>query len=226
MKRALILDLETTGTDPTKDKIVEIGMVLYSLEHHTILRCMSALVNSGVGNAAEAVNGIPAAALIGGITVQNAFGHLDAWTKSADVALAHNAAFDCSFLEVNQQARLPWVCTMDDIRWPRPCSSKGLTAIALAHGLGISHAHRALTDCLTIARLLERAHELGTDVQAMIARGMRPKARFVVAASGFDEARNALAKEHGFRWVKPNWVRTMAIDDAADLPFTVRQEVA
>ena len=77
-----------------------------------------------------------------------------------------------------------------------------------------------------MAALFDRAAELGGDIPAMMIHAMRPKARFVVADTNFDEARNALAKEHGFKWEKPNWVRNMAIADAPALPFAVRQVAA
>ncbi len=225
MKRALLLDLETTGIDPKVDRVVEIGMVLYSLEFHTILRCMSAVVDAGIGNAAVAVNGIPATALVGGLSEADAFGYVQEWMACADVVLAHNAAFDLSFLPEALRTTLPVVCTMSDVQWPRSCSSKGLTAIALAHGLGISHAHRALTDCLTIARLLERAHELGADIQAMLARAMVPKSRFVALVS-YDN--RGEAKSAGFQWdpLRKVWHRMMVPSDAAKLPFAVREVAA
>ncbi len=227
MKRALCLDLETSGLDATKDKIVEIGMVLFSLEHHTILKCMSSLVNAGVGNAAEEANGIPASALDDGISVSNAIKHFDAWRDSADVVLIHNARFDRSFLPAETASHAPFVCTMDDVSWPLRCSSKSLTSIALAHGLGISHAHRALTDAMTIARLLERSHEMGADLEAMLRRAMRPKVKLIVVDTGFSKERNEQAKQAGFSFDYPTkqWHRTAFIEDLPlmNLPFAITQ---
>jgi hypothetical protein len=63
------------------------------------------------------------------------------------------------------------------------------------------------------------------DLEAMLARGLRPKARFTVAERGFDEARNALVKANGFTWdaSRREWSRTMAIEDAEALPFRVER---
>ncbi len=78
---------------------------------------------------------------------------------------------------------------------------------------------------VAMARLFTRARELGADLEAMIAKGLRPRALFEVADRGFDANRNEHAKAAGFRWVpeRKSWERTMAIEDAAGLPFRTRQ---
>lgn len=236
MKNVLILDTETDGIDPETNRVLEVGAVLYSLEHATILGCYSALIK-GEGNAAEHVNRIPPAALIDARAPNDVWAVVDRWARKADAFVAHNAAFDRGFTPAQVASVLPWICTCHDIEWPgskvsspidgaRTRPGVSLVATALEHGVGVASAHRAITDCLLLARLFERVHEMGHDVPAMLARGLRPKARFVVADSNFDEKRNALAKAAGFRWEKPHWVRTMAIEDADTLPFAVRQESA
>ena len=236
IRRALILDLETTGVDPVKDRIVEVGLVLYSVAHHTVIRCGSFLVDAGVGNAAERVNRIPAdALLVDGEGESAVWAAVRKWSADADVLLGHNArTFDLLFLPPELRDRLPLVDTCHDIAWPgRPGDAElerpgqGLVALALAHGLGVASAHRALTDCLLIAALLDRVHEHGHDVQAMLVHGLRPKALFVVADTGYSEERNALVKAAGFKWDQPDarrqWSRFRAIDDAGALPFAVRE---
>jgi DNA polymerase-3 subunit epsilon len=221
MKRVLILDTETTGIDPAKDRAIEVGAVLWSVEHRTIDRCYSAILR-GEGNAAEAVNGIPAAALPFATAPDFAWDTVGTMAGGADAFVAHSADFDRGFTPEPLARLLPWICTIDDVQWPRASDSRSLVALALAHGLGISHAHRALTDCLTIARLLERVAEMGHDVGAMLARGLRLKAKFQALVS---YETNALAKTAGFRWdaAAKIWWRKMAVDDVAALPFKVRQ---
>ena len=230
MKLLALLDLETTGLDPAQHRVVEIGVTTWSVVHRCTVRSWSVLMHGGP-NDAEKVNRIPSGLLaaddIPGVSspdvawrnLQNLFGQVDA-------VLAHNATFDRSFIPEHFRDIAPWICTQDDISWPRASSSKKLTEIALAHGLGVSGAHRALADVELIARLLERSAELGVDIEAMLARAARPKKLFAVAAHGFDEARNTLAKEHGFRWEKPNWVRRMPPEDVMSLPFEVKEVAA
>ena len=55
MKRILIVDVETTGVDAAKDRVIELGFVLWSVEHRCILEAYSSLI-SHHENPAEAVN--------------------------------------------------------------------------------------------------------------------------------------------------------------------------
>ncbi len=213
----LILDTETTGTDPATDRIVEIGAVLWSVKHTCVLSAWSELV-VGDGNAAEAINRIPSGALSSGLELAVALGALATLARRADAVVAHNAAFNRAFLGTD--LGLPWVCSMDDLAWPRGSGGRSLTAIALAHDVGIVSAHRALADCLILARLFERVVELGYDVRDMLRLGLRPKATYQALVSYADRE---LAKAAGFTWdgETKRWTRRLAPEDAAGLPFRV-----
>lgn len=220
IRTVAITDTETTGLSPETDRCIEVAVVLWSVEHRTILECFSSLIR-GEGNAAEAINAIPAAVLPSARDPHDVWDRVACLVDKADVMAAHRAEFDRSFYPANLREAKPWLCTKFDVQWPRAKLGAPLTEAALAHGLGISHAHRALTDCLTIARLLERVAEMGHDVGAMIERGLRPKARFVALVSYDDREK---AKAAGFAWdgTRREWSRTMAVADAAELPFKVR----
>lgn len=218
MKNCLIIDTETTGLNPDQDRVIEIGAILYSIELQTSLASMSVLAPGG-DNPCEHINRIPAAAL----ARQNpcvegaAMSLLTEMIADADCFVAHNAAFDESFLKWDQ---LPWVCTKSDFSWPghEHVDGKSLVAIALDHGIGVSTAHRVLADCQLIAALFDRC----SDLPAMFTRAMRPKATFIAKVS-YDDRQ--LAKDAGFTWNPgpKTWTRTMAIEDAALLPFNVQQ---
>lgn len=216
----LILDTETTGVDPRTDVVVELGWVLWSPKFQCILSAATTLVDEGKGNAAEAVNGIPPEALLHiGYSLARAIDDMPHEFVIGAV-MAHNAEFDRSFLP-GLYADRPWICSQDDVDWPRPSTSRSLVALALAHGVGVAAAHRALDDCLTLARLLERAAEM-TDIDALLARALRPRATFraLVSYDGRDAAKNA-----GFRWFPEakEWRRRMAREDVAALSFDVRE---
>jgi DNA polymerase III subunit epsilon len=223
MNNVLIVDVETTGLDPTSDRVIEVGAVLYDVGHRTIRSSYSSLLQ-GDSNAAEAVNAIPASVLPTAPPPDVVWRYIAALSRDVDCFVAHRASFDRSFFPAELAASKPWACSKFDMQWPRAKLGASLTETALAHGLGLSHAHRALTDCLTIARLLERVAEMGCDVGAMLVRALRPKARFVSLAP-FEE--KEVVKAHGFQWepTRRVWAREMAIEDAGDLPFRVRQEV-
>ena len=222
MRRILILDVETTGLDPAKDSVIEVAAILYSVEHATVLSAYSSIMNAAA-NPAEAINRIPPAALTEAPTWDQAWSPIGGMLAVAGAIVAHSAGFDRSFAPLDVQEALPWICSKSDLQWPKQTRPEpSLVALALEHDLGVATAHRAMADCDLLARLFTRARELGADLQAMLARGLRPKAEFVALVSYDDREK---AKTAGFQWDggRKEWRRRMAIDDAAALPFRTRR---
>lgn len=215
-----LLDTETSGLDPAKDPLVEIACVRWSVQHVCVLSAWSTLV-AGDKNEAESVNRIPVGALAKASPREAVFGLLKQIVDKSDVIVAHNAAFDSGFLP---QLGKPWVCSMEDLQWPggKPGGFSSVVGLALANDIAIANAHRALSDCLLLARLFERMVEKGMDVRSMIQHGLRPKATFLSLAP-YEE--REVVKSHGFKWfpAEKAWKRRMAVDDVAGLPFKVRQ---
>jgi len=193
MSLITIIDTETTGIDPNEDRIIEVAAILYSLTHAAPVESVSWLLPC-MDNPALAVNGIHPE-----LTMMSPNLHLclNEMERRSIAYMAHNASFDKSFL---QRDAIPFVCSMRDIEWPVPCGSKALVAIALAHGIGVASAHRAMADCDTISRLLTRVHEMGVDLEQLVARAMRPKV-LVRALVSYDDRQ--LAKDHHFVWSVP-----------------------
>lgn len=231
--RTLILtDTETTGLDHTKDACIEVAVCVWSLEHRTTLSCYSTLIEAS-GNAAESINRIPAAALVKAKPKETAWRAIYAMADGAaqfgdSVFVAHRAEFDRGFFPKAIAERWPWVCSKFDITWPRSKPGASLVEVALAHDVPVAFNHRALADVLLLVRIFERVAELGYDIDAMIAKAMRPKALFEVEDKTFDAERNAQAKALGFAWeaATKSWRRHLAIEDAPSLPFRVRQVTA
>lgn len=223
MKTVAITDTETQGIDPHEHRCVEIAVVKYSVEHACVIDSFSQLCRAD-SNEAEHVNHIPAALLKTAFPADDAFARARQMADGCDAILAHNAAFDRRFIPSDTFGAIPWICTFQGITWPKTGDARNLVAIALAHGLGVVDPHRALADCMLIARLLTRCAELGTDVAAMLAQGLRPSAHFQALVS-FD--RKDLAKDAGFQWdpKRRAWLRTMAIEDATEekLGFAVKR---
>lgn len=152
--------------------------------------------------------------------------------QKAELIVAHNAEFDKKWFGIAIKGRsvlptlrnangqpLSWVCTCSDFEWPHQIrSGQSLVELALAHGIGVSTNHRALTDCQLIAALFDRMENL----QAMFDRALRPKACFKALVS-YDE--KDLAKQAGFKWLaeRKSWERIMAVEDTKELPFKVKQ---
>jgi DNA polymerase-3 subunit epsilon len=218
IENVLFVDTETGGLDPKKDPVVELGFVLWNVEAAAAVTCWSSLI-FGATNDAEDANHIPKGALRHGIPPEVGFSVLQKYAQRADVVVAHHAEFDKAFLP---DLGKPWVCSMEDMVWPgaKPGGFTSVVALALANGIGVSSAHRALTDCLLLSRLFERAVERGWDIRAMVRHGLRPKAEFVSLAPYDDRE---MVKANGFKWFPEDkeWRRRMAVEDAGKLPFRV-----
>jgi len=114
----------------------------------------------------------------------------------------------------------PWLCTMEDVRWPAERQLRARPSVrdlALAYGIPVWAAHRALTDCIYLAEVFQRCD----DLEQLIAQGLEPR-RLVRARVSFDDRH--LAREAGFRWndpVKGAWTRRLTHREETELPFAV-----
>lgn len=224
---ALLLDTETSGLDSKQDATLELGAILYSMKHAAAVSSYSFLIpnirNRHNPNPSEAVNGIPAELLKElRINYTKSLGMLLDMANEAEILIAHNAEFDRPFLPVELQSR-QIICSKDDVEWPRAFKiGMSLVPLALAHGVGVGSAHRALADCDLMARLFSRVAELGGDLQHMLTRAMRPKATYLSLAPF---AQKDLVKASGFEWnpERKEWTRRMFVEDAAKLGFAVKE---
>lgn len=206
----LILDTETTGLDPEQDQCCEVGAVLFSVPERSVLAQLSVLLPVAT-NPAEAINRIPAHCTQLPQPWRQGLELLASLAADADCAVAHNAAFDRAWFGRGHlpDLGLPWLCTMDDIDWPanlglRPRPS--VRDLALAHGVPVWSAHRALTDCIYLAEVFRRCD----DLPRLLKEGREPR-RLLRAVVSYSERQ--LAKEAGFRWNDPvegAWTRRLS----------------
>lgn len=222
MRRVLILDTETTGIDPATEACIEVACVVFDVALASPIVSFASLINHD-SNAMEKVNGIPAELLAVSPPPEIVWPRVEAMARTCDAILAHSAVFDRGFVSDELRDSKPWICTKDDLGWPKQTKpGQSLVALALAHGLGVASAHRALADCDLLSRLLSRIAADGVDLAAFLARGLRPKATFQAIVSFADKDK---AKDAGFAWEPESkrWLRTLAIEDAQSFPFQIRK---
>ena len=200
-----ILDLETTGLDLTQNQVIEVGAILYSVKHQTVLQQASTLfpvkenpqehinkISVCASNVSESVDLIRS-------EVSSLFSGMFSWS---DYLIAHNAAFDKQWRTGIHEIDFwfqekPWLCTLNDFVWPHNSKPSNLINTALNHGIGVTKAHRALSDCQLIAELFDRTEDLQGLFELAIARSNEPR-YMVIAQVSFEQ--KDLAKNAGFYW--------------------------
>lgn len=219
--RLLILDTETTGLDPLRDQCIEVGAVLFDLSHRAVLSQVSFLLPCQ-SNSAQVINGIDPAVTRLTQPWRQALDCFIAMLGACDLVIAHNAAFDRQWFGRGALPQIdkPWLCSMEDLRWPAERqlrANPSVRDLALAYGVPVWAAHRALTDCIYLAQVFERCPELDELLRA----GLEPR-RLYRARLSYDERHKA--REAGFRWNEPisgAWSRRLSDREAALLTFPV-----
>ena len=165
--RTCFVDVETTGTDPSHDRITEVGIVTVDRDD-TAMRVTewSSLVNPGVPIPSEIswLTGISDTMVRSAPTFAQVAERLYDTLEDA-VFVAHNARFDFSFLK-SEFARtgITWttrmLCTVRLSRRLFPDrGTHSLDAIAARFGLDDSERHRALGDARLLWRFAQRLYD-------------------------------------------------------------------
>ncbi|MEB3348583.1 MAG: 3'-5' exonuclease [Cyanobacteriota bacterium] len=220
-ERLLIVDTETTALRPQDGHCIEVGAVLFHVPSRSLLSQISCLLPCD-SNAAIGINGIAPEVSRLGQPWRASLACLQQMAATADAALAHNAAFDRQWFghDPLPDLGLPWICSMDDIRWPADRqlrASPSVRDLALAYGVPVWAAHRALTDCTYLVQVFERCDPL----DELLSRALEPRRLYRARVSYADRH---LAREAGFRWNEPlagAWSRKLSQRDLEGLPFPV-----
>ena len=152
-----VIDLETTGLDPEKDRIVEFAVVTIEVIRCTLVNRVSCLTDPGIPipPEASAIHHITD----GMVRRQPQFG--PSWAELVDeetIRCAHNARFDSAFVP---DGGPPWICTFRVAKhlWP-DAPGFGNQVLRYWLGLDIGHngiPHRALFDATVTAHILGAA---------------------------------------------------------------------
>lgn len=198
MDTGVIVDLETTGLDSEKDRIIEIGVLEFMLEEGQepiITEMYGACEDPGFALTPEIIEltGLTDASLKGRRIdwqhVQNMLGR-------ASVIIAHNAAFDRGFLLRRPELDLTgahWACSQKHIDWRgKKHRCRSLNHLAADYGFVNPFAHRALFDTATTFRLI-KPHLI-----EMIGRSYEREVVIEALGAAF-EVKDKL-RERGYSW--------------------------
>lgn len=157
-----VIDLETTGLDPLRHRIVEVA-VLRQRADGTVEDEWSTLINPGRDpGASTRIHGLTAADLVDAPSFAQVAGEIATRISDA-VVVGHNVTFDAAFL-TGEFARLGappddllTLCTLVLARrFGAETNSFRLADCAEAEGIALEAAHTALSDARTAASLLAR----------------------------------------------------------------------
>jgi DNA polymerase III subunit epsilon len=224
---AAVVDVETTGTNPDRHKIIEFGLCLFEYDRQSgriykVLGSWEWFEDPGISIPPEITN-------ITGITDELVAGHRIDDRAVNDLlcrivlVIAHHANFDRRFLE----RRLPafvakhWACSRFDIDW----KAEGIRSSALefvAYSLGFFHdGHRAASDCrATLHALAQPLPGTGRlALRALLEQARLPTWRLWARSAAIEK--KAVLKARGYAWSpgefgRPKcWYRDVADADRA-----------
>lgn len=161
--RLIVLDLETTGLNPSRDQVIAIGAVAISASVIHLADQFDLILRRPELDISETVliHGIGPEALTRGHETEEALLHLLEW-MNGDPVLAYHSAFDQKFLEKTLKQTLgytrshTWIDVADILPAFFPdakTGGAGLDHWADYFGLEVSERHHAAADAMVTAEL-------------------------------------------------------------------------
>jgi DNA polymerase III subunit epsilon len=153
-----VVDVETTGLHPVRDRIVEIAVIRLDANAELIDE-WSTLVNPGKRALGGRIHGLRAADLAEAPAFQEILGDLLA-RLAGHVVVAHNAPFDVSFLQAETvRAGVAWgpvegLCTMELLRGLGLSKSRKLHLSCAELNIWAGQEHVALEDARAVAGIM------------------------------------------------------------------------
>ncbi len=218
--KVAFVDCETTGLDPTEDKIIDVGVLCVEIDVQTgqlarVLGNWSGLQDPGIPIPPNitALTGISDTMVAGQSFDEPS---LLAIMDATDLVVAHNASFDRPFFEgaFAWFERFPWACSHRLVRWQEEgFGSTKLEFLAFRTGL-FYEGHRALVDCHALATVLFSLVLPSTGENALCKVLDTFEAPvFVLNANGAPFEAKDLLKLRGYRWDGEDRIWRLKLDE-------------
>lgn len=230
-KVGVVLDVETTGLDPLRDEIVELGMVKFEFSPDgRVFRVLSTFEAFREPSAPIP----PEITRLTGITYDMVEGksinplEVAGFVDDVAIVIAHNAAFDRRFCERAWPVFTlkAWACSMSEVNWHEE-GFEGTKLGYLLAGCGLFHdGHRAAEDCRAVLEVL--ASPLSRSGETALKR-LLDTARGVTVRIWADRAPYELRevlRVRGYRWsdgtdggLRAWWIDVAEAELDAELAF-------
>lgn len=201
---AVVVDSETTGLDATQDRMVEIAAQRFCFDATGGIRAIERVQSwledpeRAMPDRVVALTGLTDDMLAGQRFNDEAVLSV---LSSADLIIAHNAAFDRPFFDIRfpklRESR--WACSMSQLDW----ADLGFDGRALGHLImqcgWYFEGHRAAADVCALTTLLgHKAHDERTLFAHLLDASNSETIRIEAIGAPFN-AKNTL-KQRGYRW--------------------------
>jgi len=208
VKRALVIDVETTGLSTENDDVVQLAMLPfdYEAESGLILTVHKAMAFDSLREPAVPISA--EASLITGITDKMVAGKSidDAAVANvvanANLIIAHNASFDRPMVERhwNCFAEKPWACTLTSVDWLREGYGSGkLEYLGMQFGW-FYDGHQAMADCeACLALLAQTLPKSGRRVMQLVREEALQDDHLIRAVDAPFDLKDKL-RQRGYRW--------------------------
>lgn len=218
LKIGLYVDVETTGLDPVKDKIVEFGAVKFTYDDEgnifEILEEFSALDDPGISITKEAseVHKIFDDD-VKGKRIDDA--EVSKLLENTSLVIAHNAKFDRILIEERFPGfdTVPWACSCTEIPWEKTFGSIGAKLGNVLAACGYFYdGHRALCDCQTGIHALTTAKAEGRSAFSYLLESLNQDIYLVLVETPKgknNEDMKTYLRSRGYKWAKNsnnNWI--------------------
>ena len=208
IKRALVIDVETTGLSTENDDVIQLAMLPfdYEAESGRILTVHKAQAFDGLREPAVQIS--EEASLVTGITNAMVAGKsidaaaVDMVVANADLIIAHNAAFDRPMVERHWKRFIekPWACTLDSVDWLREGHGSGkLDYLGMQFGW-FYDGHRAMSDCEACLALLAQTLPNSSRQVMEVVREAALRHDYLVRAVDAPYDLREKLKLRGYRW--------------------------
>ena len=224
LKTAVVIDLETTGLDCTKDRIIEIGLRSFKFDRR----------NGEIVEVGESYNDLedPKVPLtktvidLTGLNDNELKGRCINWTlvaeifEKADIVIAHKADFERSFIDQHLPASRSkiWACSLSQVDWTiKGFKCHKLEVLSYYHGFFVEF-HRAMQDVDALIHLLS-FNDKDTSKPYLIElleAAKMPRIKILALGSPFET--KDLLKGNGYQWNNQNkvWWKSSLANCAED----------